>query len=404
MISSCRTTYFFVRFVAIKSLEKEMADSKRTKRVRDASEELSLEEHIAVQRRQLVESRMKAQMLRKKATEMREEANKLSRRFEQRKKKDMCREAAVLEREADIRETMTREHEFEKKVVTYLRTYHQQVDTACDVASKSRKTDTIEAYVKHNDVSRTRRSAILDEYLTEMQKAPPKVAMALRDECPHCKGVKLLLCSSKSIMSCSTCGYSVAYLDATSSSTSFDEVVEFSQYSYKRVNHYIMWLALVQGKEAHRVPDDILEAVMKDLYERQQVRNPVDITQKRVRESLRRLRLRKAYDHVAQITSRLSGVRSQRIPPETEEQLKNMFLQMQPAFQRNAPKSRTNFLSYSYVLYRCFQILGLNHMLDGLTLLKGRDKLEANDAIFRKMCIDLGWPVFDLPPASETAI
>jgi hypothetical protein len=41
--------------------------------------------------------------------------------------------------------------------------------------------------------------------------------------------------------------------------------------------------------------------------------------------------------------------------------------------------------------------MGMNHMLDGLTLLKGKDKLELNDSIFRKMCVDLGWPVFDLP-------
>ena len=203
-------------------------------------------------------------------------------------------------------------------------------------------------------------------------------------------------------MTCKQCGYSVSFLDATSSSTSFDDVIEFSQYSYKRVNHYSGWLTLVQGKEAHQVSDDILQAVMKDLYERQHVRVATDITQKRVRDALRKLRLRKAYDHVAQVTARLSGVRPPRIPPETEETLRNMFLQMQPAFQRHAPRTRTNFLSYSYVLYRCFQILGLTNMLDSITLLKGRDKLEANDAIFRKMCKDLGWPVFDLPPASET--
>ena len=179
-------------------------------------------------------------------------------------------------------------------------------------------------------------------------------------------------------------------------------MVEFSQYSYKRVNHYMMWLTLVQGKETHRVTVDILEAVMTDLFERLNVRSTADITQKRVRDSLRHLRLRKAYDHVAQITSRLSGRRPPRISAHVEEQLRNMFLQMQPAFHRHAPKSRTNFLSYSYVLYRCFQILGLHDMLEGITLLKGRDKLEANDAIFRRMCVDLGWPLFDLPPASET--
>ena len=77
--------------------------------------------------------------------------------------------------------------------------------------------------------------------------------------------------------------------------------------------------------------------------------------------------------------------------PETEERLRNMFLQMQPAFHRHAPKSRTNFLSYSYVLYKSFQILGLHHMCDGLTLLKGRDKLFKQDTIFRKICDELHW-------------
>ena len=243
----------------------------------------------------------------------------------------------------------------------------------------------------------------MDEYLAEIDEAPAKVAMSARDECPRCDVAStLLVCSARSIMCCPRCGYAVAFLDSTSSSTSFDEMVEFSQYSYKRVNHYSMQLALVQGKETHQVPDEILEAVMADLYERAHVRGTEDITCRRVRESLRHLRLRKAYDHVTQITSRLSGRRPPRISPHVEDQLRNMFLQMQPAFQRHAPKSRTNFLSYSYVLYRCFQILGLTDMLEGITLLTGRDKLEANDAIFRKMSLDLGWPVFDLPPASET--
>ena len=62
-------------------------------------------------------------------------------------------------------------------------------------------------------------------------------------------------------------------MDATSSSTAYDEVIEFSQYSYKRVNHYLMWLALIQGKETHVVPDDILDAVMRELYERRNVRS-----------------------------------------------------------------------------------------------------------------------------------
>ena len=165
-------------------------------------------------------------------------------------------------KEIDIRLSMEREHRFEATVVSYLRRYHR---SESEMGYKRSKNDVIQAYVRENGRAVEHRSTVLDEYLLEMNQAPPKVAMAIRDECPKCD-VKLLLCGSRSIMSCPTCGYCVSYLDATSSSTSFDEIVEYSQYSYKRVNHYLMWLSHVQGKEAHRVPMEIIEEVMEDLF------------------------------------------------------------------------------------------------------------------------------------------
>tara|TARA_B110001450_G_scaffold18786_1_gene17238 strand:+ start:22955 stop:24094 length:1140 start_codon:yes stop_codon:yes gene_type:complete len=377
-----------------------MTDAKRTKRVRE-NESLTLDEHIQQRRARLVSERAEVPHLRNQVEIMRDEAQTMSARWQVRRQRDLQRDAEKLEEECNIRENMSREHRFETMVVQYLQRYFSSKGPAWQVR---RKSDSIQAYAEQSGVSAQHRASVLDEYLTDIDQAPAKVAMSTRDECPRCvnSSKPLLVCPTRSIMTCSECGYSVAYLDATSSSTAFDEMVEFSQYSYKRVNHYMMWLTLVQGKEAHIVSDDIINAVMNDLYERLNVCTTLDITQKRVRDSLRHLRLRRAYDHVAQITTRLSGRRPPRISVQVEEQLRNMFLQMQPAFHRQAPKSRTNFLSYSYVLYRCFQILGLHDMLEGITLLKGRDKLEANDAIFRRMCIDLGWPVFDLPPASET--
>lgn len=376
-------------------------DAKRTKRTRDVSEEMTLEEHIAARRRKLVEDRREAPALRARAAALRAEADAMTARWQTRLALDRRAQAREWEEEAAARESMAREHQFESTVVTYLRTYHQCTDAKPAMpATASRKSDTLEAYVRYTDLTKQRRATILDEYLTEMNQAPPKVAMAARDECPRCAGgTKLLLCTAHSTMSCPECGYTVAYLDTTSSSTAFEDVTQYSAYSYKRINHFVMWVTHAQGKEAHRVPDEILQAVMKELYETHGLRDPAQIKQPLVRSVLRKLKLRKAYDHVAQVCARLSGVRPLRITPKIEEQLRNMFLQMQPSFQRHAPKSRTNFLSYSFVLYRCFQILGLTHMLDGLSLLKGREKLEANDAIFRKICIDQGWPIFELPPA-----
>ena len=364
---------------------------KRTKRAHAADESMSLEENIASQRRQLLAARREAPQLRSRAQALRREAEGMTRRWEARRRGVLLEDACALEAEAGVRESMQREHHFEATAVTYLRTYHKRI---------VEPGDTVESFVRSNDATRQRKAAILDEFLTEVSRAPARVAMATRDECPRCAShTKLLLCAAKSLMTCPTCGYAVTYLDATSSSTAFDDVVDYSQDSYKRINHYTRHIALCQGKEAHRVPDDILHTVMKDLYHRQGVRSADEITFLRVRESLRKLKLRKAYDHAVQVAGRLIGRPPPRVTPLQEEKLKAMFLKMQPAFQRHAPSNRTNFLSYSYVLYRSFQILGLTHMIDSVCLLKGRDKLEANDAIWARMSEDLGWPVFPLPAA-----
>jgi len=341
--------------------------------------------HIAAKRKELLEARAQVPAMRRRVLELRAEADLPAPQWEYRRKQDLRREADSLEEEANVRASMIREYEFEASVTAYLRTYHQRVKG---------EGSGVAAFVKGADATRQRQDSIVDEFLTENHRAPPRVAMAARDECPRCK-TSLLLLAAKSIMTCSQCGYAITYLDATSSCTSFDEVIDFSSYSYKRINHYTMHLSLVQGKEAHRVPDEIMRSVVAELhpnYSVEQVTLPI------VRKTLRKLRLRKAYDHAVQIHARLTGVCPPRITPEDEERMKTMFLQMQPAFQKCAPGNRTNFLSYSYVMYRCFQILGLNHMLPSVVLLRGRDKLEANDAIFRLMSKELGWPIFDLPP------
>ena len=374
-------------------------DAKRTKRVRDADDGRSLDDLVGTRRSALVAARHAAPHLRTRAQVLRTQASALGARWQRRQVADMHLAAAELEEEAHTRESMSREHRFEAVVVSYLRMYHHN-DSAPE---PTRKNESIAAYARARESSTVRRANIIDEYRAEVDRAPAKVAMAARDECPRCTQ-KLLLCAAKAIMTCPECGYAVTYLDASTTATSFDEVVTLSQYSYKRINHFSMYLALVQGKEAHRVADDVVSAVMEDLYRRQGIVDAAEVTPKRVRDALRRLRLRRAYDHVVQVTARISGRKPNRLTPQMEEQLRTLFLQMQPAFQKHAPSSRTNFLSYPYVMYRLFQLLKLEHMLDSITLLKGRDKLEANDAIYTRMCSTLGWPVYALPPNESNTL
>ena len=53
----------------------------------------------------------------------------------------------------------------------------------------------------------------------------------------------------------------------------------------------------------------------------------------------------------------ITGKKSSIIFGEYEEQLRNMFKEIQIPFMNNCPEERKNFLSYSYVLYKFCELL-----------------------------------------------
>lgn len=359
---------------------------------------LPLDSHITNMREYFVSQRHEVPALERKRTELEQRRNDLTARHQMRARKDVDVEIGELRKEIDTRVSMVREHEYELMIAPYMNSYNQRVEVDEPSGSAPRnitvpgcgkRRETIDTYVQQYDATATRQTTLINEYLMEVDHQPPKMALNMRDECPLCKDV-LMLISSKAIMTCSKCGYSVAYLDATMSSMSYSDDVEFSSFSYKRINHFNEWLQQVQAKESLEISDDILRAVMEELH-RQRVTNLEDVTSKKVREVLKTLKLRKAYEHVAQITCKLTGRRPLRISSETEEMCRLMFIAVQPAFEKHCPKDRKNFLSYSYCLFKFFQLLGLDDFLDTFTLLKGRDKLAKQDEIFKKICEELDW-------------
>lgn len=110
-----------------------------------------------------------------------------------------------------------------------------------------------------------------------------------------------------------------------------------------------------------------------------------------MREILKKLGENKYYEHINYIINRINGVPTPHIPPELEEKLCNMFKEIQGPFLKHCPRERKNFLSYSYVLYKFFQILELDEYLKYFSLLKSREKLYVQDQIFKHICKDLGW-------------
>ena len=103
---------------------------------------------------------------------------------------------------------------------------------------------------------------------------------------------------------------------------------------------------------------------------------------------LKKMRLSKYYEHTSFILNRLTGKETVTLSPALVEQLTTMFKQIQGPFVRHAPRSRTNFMSYTFVLHKQLQLLGRDDLLPLFPLLKSRDKLRQQDIIWQKICED----------------
>ena len=190
---------------------------------------------------------------------------------------------------------------------------------------------------------------------------------------------------------CRAC-HTVEYVDVDHERPSLREISKDGAgfAAYKRINHFNEWLNQVQGKETTEIPDDVYDSILLEV-KKQKLTNMAELTQRRVKDILRKLRINKYYEHIPHIINRLNGMPSPHFPPELEDRLRHMFCQIQGPFLRFSPSQRKNFLSYSFCLHKMMQLLEKDQYLSSFPLLKSREKLQQQDQIWRKICEELGW-------------
>ncbi len=113
-----------------------------------------------------------------------------------------------------------------------------------------------------------------------------------------------------------------------------------------------------------------------------------------IKTILKKLKLNDYYEHIPFIKSQITCKPAPTINRETEEKLKKMFDQIQEPFEKHCPKSRINFLSYSYVLHKFCQLLELDEFVKSFPLLKSRQKLRTQDEIWKKICQECKWEFY----------
>ena len=148
-------------------------------------------------------------------------------------------------------------------------------------------------------------------------------------------------------------------------------------------------LSQFQAKETTDISNEIIESILEEL-KKERYYNIQDISNNKVKEVLKKLKLNKYYEHIPYIINKLNGKPPPILTPEIEEALRNMFKEIQAPFIKHCPKDRKNFLSYSYVLHKFIQLLGIDEYLVYFPLLKSREKLYQQDKIWKEICNELG--------------
>ncbi len=237
------------------------------------------------------------------------------------------------------------------------------------------------------------REKLLDKYL---QIVDPELAKNVTNEidenwseCPNCNK-DMIFSMNEAYISCSSCGYQDFVLIDSDKPSYKDPPREISYYAYKRINHFNEWLAQFQAKESTEIPQEIFDGILMEL-KKERITNMASLKLTKLREILRKLKYNKYYEHIPHILNRLNGQNAPVMSRDNEEKLRHMFKEIQPSFQKHCPSDRSNFLSYSYVLYKFCELLELDEFLPSFPLLKNRDKLYMQDKIWQKICEDMKW-------------
>ena len=215
--------------------------------------------------------------------------------------------------------------------------------------------------------------------------------------CPDCKinkgkDIEKTSFQSEGCYICRECGHT-QYVIMESEIPSHKEMAnEKQKYPYKKINHLKEKLNQFQSKESADVSDEICSTVKSDL--RKMGIDCRRVTPPIIRKILKKHKWTNCYEHLQQIYCKVSGNKPINLSTEIEETIINMFQSMQESFRKHCPKHRSNFLSYSYVLNKIFRILGMPEHAKYFGLLKSKEKLREQDAIWNKICKDRSWEFY----------
>jgi hypothetical protein len=209
------------------------------------------------------------------------------------------------------------------------------------------------------------------------------------DYCYDCQ-MEMKLHHTDGQLVCPGCGITQKILVEPDKLSCKDPPKEIVCMGYKRINHFRECVAQVQAKETTDIPDELYDQIIFEL-KKERFHNMAELTPDKLRDILKKIKKNKYYEHIPHIINQLNGLPPPTYSKELQIILDRMFNEIQIPFQKYRPKNRKNFLSYSYVLFKFFELLEMKEHCKNFGLLKSREKLYAQDVMWKKITKALGW-------------
>ena len=193
---------------------------------------------------------------------------------------------------------------------------------------------------------------------------------------------------------CTACGLASETLICDDKFPVYTENVELVfVFNYDRKNHFQECLNQLQAKENTTIPPHIIRDLSIE-FKKYNITDPKMFTNTLVQSYLKKLKYNKYYEHIPTIINEFCGLKAPKLTSELEQQLKIMFDEIQPSFEKYSKivcPLRKNFLNYNYTFYKMCQLLGKDEFLNYFPLLKNRERLYEHDLIWKGICTDLQW-------------
>ena len=283
--------------------------------------------------------------------------------------------------------------EYMIKCIPYIKEYNGDANACADTTLTPFNLVKRDGCINKSDIYSRYLEDVEDVHTPAVNNAVrvPKYTQDVIVNCLGCLSSNVINDTSQGCEVCGDCGRCREVLGTELTYKEEQEHIDRNvNYSYKRSNHFQEWLNQLQAAETTTIPLEVVEKLRSE-FKKEKISDIGTITHSKVRAFLKKLKLNRYYEHVPYITNILSGVPPMRMSQALQERLKNMFNEIQTPFDKHCPADRKNFLSYSYVLYKFCELLSEDQYLVYFPLLKSREKLAAQDSIWKHICMELRW-------------